>query len=250
MKNYMKKYLCSAIALIFSTNLFAAPTAQTIPEYKVNCEKVSMFISIYENKFIVRASWDTTPKFPNPVEHIEVGNLPFSKLKKFKFSCPNYSVAYDGNVVTFKGESLDILKEKIDGYKNNIDLYNSGFYRYPNIKKDWVKAGHYQFNLDSLKVGTIFHEFEEGEDIKNNRSHYQIPKETVIGYKVDNRELKPLIHNQEVYNYLEDFKNAKVIDIYHKYSQPYISEDSVARIHINKEEPTIRIYNKYPFPQN
>ena len=38
--------------------------------------------------------------------------------------------------------------------------------------------------------------------------------DTILGYKVNNGDLKPLLYENQVYEYYEDFENSETIDIF------------------------------------
>ncbi|MDO5770051.1 MAG: hypothetical protein Q4P13_11140 [Psychrobacter sp.] len=73
-----------------------------------------------------------------------------------------------------------------------------------------------------------------------------IPADAVLGYRVDNGALKPLIYDRKVYPYISDFKKAKVINIYQKLDS---GKPVMEKMTIDKSNGILRMYRLSVFPE-
>lgn len=241
----MGKNIFISSLLFFSGNLFA-----NIPTVKVNCDDVKISINtLIDDKFNFDAYWNDPGVFPNPPKYTEIGDSKRSTVKKFKFECPDFSVSYDGNMAEIKSRDNSSVLARVDSYGRQLNLYSISGYRYPNIKQGFFNSS-YSINLESLELKTSIWNIKQGEDLNNDILKYSsIKKDSIIGYKVNNGDLKPLLYDRKVSNYMSDFDTAKTIDIFHKISSSNVGV-TVQRIFIDKENGILRIYAKYPFPNN
>lgn len=239
----MHKFLMVLIVSFSSGKLLAE-----VPKIEVNCDDVIINNSPKESgKSRLVAFWKDPAVFPNPPKSNMVGDSDVSSIKKFQFSCPSYSLSYDGNIIEIKGITYEDAVSKLRG---EIPLYYAAGYEYPNIKQGYYSFG-YEFDLRDFLLKSNTNKVYPGTNLDTPSRFYSnintIFKGSILGYKVNNGELKPLLYEQQVSYYYEDFENAETIDIFHKInSSP--SSAIVQRIFINKSEGLVRIYYKYPFP--
>ncbi len=243
----MKKYLWGIAVLFSSVAINAQPTP--INEVKVNCDDVKLSMNTgRNNRFNFTAYWNDVPNFPNPPKSTEIGDSVRSKINQFNFTCPEFSVNYDGNTAIIKASNYNKLINLIAEYDREIELYSYSWYKYPNIKEGLMYVD-YSINIEKYNLKSGTYKLKEGEDLNKRIGRHDIPKEAIIGYKVNNGSLKPILHNRQISYYLDDLKNASVIDIYHKYeNDPFRVGASIQRIHIDKENSILKIYRKHAFP--
>ena len=241
----MKRILILSITLAFMAQASANTTP---PLVKVNCDDVKLSLNTtMDNRLNFSAYWNDEGTFPNPPKYTEIGDTRLSKIKKFRIECPDFSAIYDGNMAEIKSSSYSNAINKISSYGLEANLFSISGYRYPNIKKGFFNSS-YSINLETFDLKTSIWNIKEGDDLSGDILKYNaIKKDSIIGYKVDGGELKPLLYDRKVSNYKSDFDSAKTIDIYHKIS----SSDSgvtIQRIYIDKPKGLIRVYGKSPFP--
>lgn len=213
------------------------------PEIKVNCDtlKLSMGSSISTTIEVV-PYWKNPAVFPNPPTEGRVGR----DGQPYSVKCLNIAVSDNGDVVEVRAKDYQSLIDVIPTYSRELNFYGQGSYRYPNIREGFSFSG-YSFNLVNFELKSSIYTLKEGMDLSKNISTILgVPSQTVLAYKVDGGELKPLIYDRKVSKYLSDFKNANVIDIYQKLDKPMVME----RLTIDKLNGTIRMYRTNPFPQS
>lgn len=238
----MQKFFFTFMIMVFSNNVLAE-----IPLIKVNCDDV--LVNNTPRKSSERrlvAFWKSSAVFPNPSESHIVGDSEVSPGNKFKFSCPNYSLSYDGKVIEIKGITYEEARKVI---RNKVPLYYISGYKYPNIKQGFFSSG-YNFDLSNFLISSDYRTIKPGENFNLDEGYVRSVTnlgDTILGYKVNNGDLKPLLYENQVYEYYEDFENSETIDIFHKIARTP-SAAIVQRIFINKPEGLIRIYYEYPFP--
>lgn len=172
-----------------------------------------------------------------------------AKIKKFKIQCPDFSASYDGNVAEIKSNNYNGVLAKFSEFDLELHLYSISGYKYPNIKQGFLNSS-YSINLNNFSLKTSIYDLNEGEDFSDNfHRTLSVKKDSIIGYKINNGELKPLLYNRKVSNYKTDFNEAKTIDIYHKISNSNAGV-TIQRIFIDKEAGVLKIYGKSPFPAN
>lgn len=220
-----------------------------VPTVKVNCDDVKLSIhSTMESTLSFSAYWNDPATFPNPPKYTEIGDSKKSAAPKFKFECPKLKVSYDGNAAEIKSNSYSDIVDQIPSHYQKIDFFSISGYQYPNIKKGFINSS-YQFNLRTFDLKTSIYDLEEGQDLNNDLLKYMaIKKDSIIGYKINGGELKPLLYDRKVSRYKDDFNSAKTIDIFNKISSGNAGV-VVQRIYIDKESGILRIYKKSPFPQ-
>lgn len=251
----MIKKILLAAAISATMALPAFAVEQSTPKVvNVNCDNVSLNVTNdSQDYFRVTAYWTDEAKFPNPPEEMSVGDINGID-NKFSFVCPNLSVTYDGNIFEIKANSIDEIFKKpffqpsyVKNIKPIFDFHRHSFYMYPSIGAGFSTGG-YSINLKdyNLDTGSYF-DIKEGEVTTD----IDIPKEAVIGYRLNGGDLKPLLFNRKVSTYQEAFKQANTIDIYHKYVNEYLDRESkLERIFIDKPNGTIRFYKKFKFPKS
>lgn len=243
----MKKLLLGGVLSFVATSVLAA---SDLPLIKVNCDDVKLSINtVMDNRFNFSAYWNEPANFPNTPKYIEIGDTIRSKNKKFKFSCPGYLVSYDGNIAEIKAKDYPSILDLISKYDYDLNLYSYSWYRYPNIREGFMNIS-YGINIKDFHIKSSIYTSNEGDDLNVGFNHDNIPKEAIIGYKVDNGELKPLLFNRKIGYYLSDFENAKTIDIYSKYPEnKFRTGLTIKRIHIDKEGGIMRLYRESLFPE-
>lgn len=231
--------------------LVASGSHAELPLIKVNCQDVKFSVNtVQKNRFNFGAYWNDPAVFPNQPKYTEIGDKTShagSDILKFKINCEDFSSNYDGNVAEIKAANYDSVLEKLGKHNTDLNLYIRTGYKYPNIKEGFWSIG-YQIDLKdfSLKAGGIT--VKQGEDLSDKIYTFNsVEKSAVIGYKVDGGELKPLLYDRKVSNYLDDFANANTIEIFHK-NIGNESAVTIQKIFIDKENGILKIYRKFPFP--
>lgn len=242
----MKKIILTTLLLVFGAHSYAAEP----PIVKVNCDDVKLSLNTtMDNRLNFSAYWNDEGTFPNPPKYTEIGDTHLSKIKKFRIECPDFSASYDGNVAEIKAKEGAGIFARISGYDKQLNLFSISGYKYPNIKQGFFNSS-YSINLDDLILKTSIYEIKQGDDLNNDiLKYHSIKKDSIIGYKIDGGELKPLLYDRKVSNYIDDFNRAKTIDIFHKISSSNAGV-IIQRIFIDKENDVLRIYAKSPFPSN
>ncbi|KAB0650735.1 hypothetical protein F7P73_15720 [Acinetobacter bohemicus] len=242
----MRKIIGMVVLGVLGTSAFANPS---LPLIKVNCDDIKLSINtIRDDRFSFVAYWNEPAIFPNTPQYVEIGDSTRSKIKKFRFTCPDLSATYDGNTAEIKAKSYDSILGYISEFDYPVGLYSHSWYKYENIKKGLMNVG-YNFNIKDFKIESWIYKSKEGDDLNLGINYDHIPKEATIGYKVDGGELKPLLFNRKISYYLDDLGVAKKIDIYHKYpNDPFRVGESLKRIHIDKENGVLRFYRNHSFP--
>ncbi|MEQ1309618.1 hypothetical protein [Acinetobacter bereziniae] len=240
----MKKILLGALLAVSGF----ANAETSLPLVKVNCDDVKLSLNtVMDNKLNFGAYWNDAGVFPNPPKYTEIGDSVRSKIKKFKIQCPNFSASYDGNIAEIKSDNYEAVLAKFSKFDLDPKLYSISGYKYPNIKEGFMNSS-YSIDLNSFSLKTSIYDLVEGEDFNDNlRKTISVKKDSIIGYKVDGGELKPLLYDRRVSSYKNDFSSAKTIDIYHKISSSDVGV-VIQRIFIDKENGVLRIYRKSPFP--
>lgn len=256
----MKKYLSfmrvrgdvhkkTLMFLLATTIVNLAYANKDLPLVNVNCEDVKLSINTTrDNRFNFGAYWNEPAIFPNTPKYIEIGDSPRSKIRKFRFKCPDLSVSYDGDVAEIKSKDYPSILEYISKFDYSVGLYSYSWYKYKNIKEGVMNVS-YGFNIKDFYIESWVYKSKEGDDLNIGINYDNIPKEAVVGYKIDGAELKPLLFNRKVEYYLDDFKSANKIDIYHKYpNDTFKVGETLKRIHIDKGDGVLRFYRNHSFP--
>ena len=241
----MKKILIAGVLSGFMPSVFANTD---LPLIKVNCDDVKLSLNtVIENKLNFGAYWNDPGVFPDPPKYTEIGDSIRSKNKKFKIQCPDFSASYDGNMAEVRSNNYNNVLTKFSRFDLEPHLYSISGYKYPNIKQGFFNSS-YSINLNNFTLKTGIYELNEGEDFSDNLAKtLSVKKDSIIGYKVDGGELKPLLYDRKVSLYQDEFKGAKTIDIFHKISSSNIGV-AIQRVFIDKENGILRIYSKAPFP--
>jgi hypothetical protein len=221
------------------------------PIVKVNCDDVKIStMTIGKNDFRFYAYWNEPTQFPNPPVSKKVGRISNIEIKPFKFTCPNFSASFNGNIAEIKSENYQAVLEHLGKYDRTLDLYHYSFYRYPNIREGLITVD-YSIDLESFVFKTGIYTAHDGDDLNNSIHTSAVPKTSIIGYKVDGSELKPFLYDRKISNYKEDFDKANIIDIYHKMpSDDFRIGANIERIYIDKQNGILRIYLNSKFPSN
>lgn len=241
----MKKLLIIAVLGSATTGTFAN---SDLPLIKVNCDDVKLSLNtVMDNKLNFGAYWNDLGVFPEPPKYTEIGDSIRSKNKKFKIQCPDFSASYDGNVAEIKSSGYESVLARFSKFDLEPHLYSISGYKYPNIKEGFFNSS-YSIDLNNFNLKTGIYDLSEGEDFSDNlRKTLSVKKDSIIGYKINSGELKPLLYNRKVSNYKTDFNEAKTIDIYHKISSSNVGV-VIQRIFIDKDNGVLRLYGKSPFP--
>lgn len=234
---FMMKKLVFGSILAFG--LVANAQADDLPKLDVDCDSLNLTLSNSINTGLeVGAYWKKPAIFPNP----PIENSTRKYKKPFIIECPNLAISDDGNMVEIKAKDYKTLINFIPSFSRDFDLYRISGYKYPNIKEGFWSSG-YSLNLETFKLKSSIYDLKEGMDLSKSLI-LGVPSQTVLAYKIDGAELKPLIYDKKVSKYKLDFKNANIIDIYQKLDKPVIVE----RLTIDKANGMIRMYRKSPFP--
>lgn len=252
----MKKIL--GIIFLLPSMLFAKELP-IIPD--VNCDSLKIKVGGVNESVDIYAQWETLEQFPNPSKKIYVGDYPLSEQEKFRIECPNTKVSFDGNTLTVQGDSLDrVLKYFYNGptnvvltgafkdlYGSTIPLFSRGAYEYPNLKVGF-HGNRYSINLENLALEE--HNFILKEP-RSYKDQYQLAdlRQAVIGYKVDDKEIKPYFYNSILYAANSEFSNAKKIELFHKRAKDNDVGIMFEKIVIDKSTNTIQLIKKSDFPQ-
>lgn len=222
------------LALALSCYSLSATAVSDVKEVAVNCDNVKLNINTrYSTDFRATAFWVDANAFPNPPKENTTGYLYPGNVEYFKFSCPDYSVYYNRDMIEVKAKTYNDVLKAIPPTSQKINL----------------KFMSYTFDLATLELqdpraGLAYSRRSENTDILP-----MAPKTAVIGYKVDGGKLKPLLYNQVVSDYKPDLTKADKIDVYHKDDGSSLSQIK-HRIYIDKPNGILRIYSNHPFPKN
>lgn len=240
----MKKILL--FGLLAASGSHAEP-----PLVNANCQDMKFEVNtVQKNRFNFGAYWYEPAVFPNQPKYMEIGDKTSSSgsdILKFKIICDDFSTNYDGNIAEINAANYDAVLEKLGRNNTDLNLYIRTGYKYPNIKKGFWSIG-YDFSLKDFSLKILGKSLKEGDDLRNDFSTINsVESSALIGYKVDGGDLKPLLYDRKVSNYLNDFESAKIIEIFHKNSG---NEDAVTiqKILIDKQSGNLKIYRKFKFP--
>lgn len=208
--------------------------AKDLVKTAVDCETVKVELPKAYSKLHPVVTWEDRAQFPNPPTLRKVDG------KNYSFDCPNISSSYDGKVFKLKApnhkELINLVK---GGYSWNppvFSFYNHTSYVYPNIRARPIRYVH-MINIETL-------------EIKGTNSFDKLPKTVVMGYKVDNSELKPLYYNGVFSDYENEMRGADVIDIYYSYDdKEYGEKNSIEYIRIDKANGALELHESFKFPQ-
>lgn len=226
----MKKEVVGLIAMAVAVSV----QAKDIKPINVDCGTVNVELSNAHSEIHPIVTWDGGSKFPNPPNPKKINGTPYS------FSCPNLSSSYDGDVFRMKAPDYEQLEIAMRGgakYPGDriIRFYDHTDYVYPNIMRGRIPYVHW-INLNTHKV-----------TINNVLTS---TKEVVVGYRVNNGELKPLHYNGEFSDYQDDLKRADVLDVYYSYKdKKFGKKNMVERIHLDKPNGELALYKSFKFPQ-
>lgn len=217
-----------------------------------NCENVKISLGMgIDDHFEAKAEWRTIADFPKPSKVIEVGDNFKGTNPSFNFKCPDFSASYDGEVVELKAKSYEALLDRIifNPSKNDyrLDLFSHSWYRYPSIYEG-RNNNRYGINIKDfeLESGAGYFPIEEGN--KTTALNSDIPSYAVVGYKVNNGAIKPLLYESLVSNYKNDLESADTIDIFHHNPDAGNKGEDIQRIYIDKKNAILKIYRNYKFP--
>ena len=228
------KFLLLLSVLVTSCVSISAIAATDVKKLDVNCDNVKININTRSSaNFNLTASWVDTNVFPNPPKENSAGYLYPGNMQYFKFSCPNYSVYYDSDVIEIKAKTYKDIMAAIPSNSQKLNLRFMG----------------YTFDLANLELKDSMVGLAYSRRFGDDDIFAMAPKTAVIGYKVDGSHLKPMLYNQTVSDYKMDLVKANKIDIYHK-DDEVGSAKIQHRIHIDKPNGILRIYGNYPFPKN
>lgn len=230
---------------VISVLFFSYPAIANVQAWDVNCETVGLSFNTLDGNLEFSAYWKKPAVFPSPPSEVVAGDFNSGFSEGFSFNCPNLKVFYDQNLIKIKSNSYEDVLKIIGKHNKELELYSSGGYRYPNIRKGYHHTG-YSFNLESFYISSNLMKIKEGSDLSRNLQYSNLSSQTSIVYSLDNGRLEPLIYDSKVSKYRRSFKKAKVIDIYHFHP----SNSVVQRITIDKVNGELSLYKKYPFPKS
>ncbi|WP_119025120.1 hypothetical protein [Acinetobacter soli] len=253
----MKKLLGLAV-LLCTHNAYS----EVLPILKdVDCANLEIKVAGVNGDVYVYTEWNKEDHFPNPPKKVYAGDYVLSQIKKYRIECPNVSINYDGNELSVKGNQLDtVLDFFYNGPKNSkptgafkdiynyaIPIYSSGSYEFPNLKMGF-RGNSYKLDLKTLDLQENNFILKEP---KNYKDQYQVSKlnEAIIGYSIDDEEIKPFFYNSILYPVKDDFKKANKISIYHKRSQDNDIGIIFEKIEIDKTRNTVKLSKKFEFPK-
>lgn len=221
-----------------------------LPLVKVNCDDIKLSINTTrDNRFNFVAYWNEPAVFPNTPKYIEVGDSTRSQIKKFRIQCSDLIVKYDGDTAEIKAKDYESILNIISEYDYSVGLYSYGWYKYKNIRQGFMNIS-YKFNIKDFYIESWLYKSKEGDDLNSGIHHDNIPKEAIVGYKVNGGKLKPLLYDRKISYYLDDFNSADIIDVYHRYpNDQFRVGETLKRVHIDKKEGVLKFYRNYPFPQ-
>lgn len=256
MSQFLKKILSTSI---FFYILSYAPAAYSINSIEPNCDNVKISFGDDNNyhSFNPRVTWEKVGTFPNPTETIEVGGDADSKKLGFSFQCPDFSASYDNNLLEIKAKSydrvLELIKKSDSKYVDenrrldyDLNLYSYSWFEYPSISRG-LQTTSYGLNLKNIDLKKSRILAYPGQKLAHQFS--DISKDVVIAYKIDGKELKPLLFERNVSQYKADLVNANQIDIYHKNPDMQNKGQGVQRVLIDKKAGVLKVYRNYDFPQ-
>ncbi len=194
--------------------------------------------SAYNDYLVLKTYWKKSAEFPKPAQSGTFDNT------VYRYSQDGVSINSTKDYIEIKADSFDKIVEHMGNYKQAIPLLNRSGWRYPNIKSDPYS---YSFEFD-LKKMAFYPPFIASSPVKAGEklSTFDVNTSTVIGYRVGNGELKPVVHDMMVYDYSE-LKDADRFMIYAKAGKGDMKL-SAAAIEVDKPQGRLKVYRTYPFP--
>lgn len=194
--------------------------------------------SAYNDYLVLRTEWKKTAEFPKPAQSGTFDSV------VYRYSQDGVSINSTKDYIEIKAESFDKIVEHMGNFSQAIPLLNRSGWRYPNIKVDPYS---YSFEFD-LKKMAFYAPFGFSNAIKAGQKLYMtdVNTSTVIGYRVGDGELKPVVHDTTAYDYSE-LKDADRFMIYAKAGTGDMKL-SVAAIEVDKPQGRLKVYRTYPFP--
>lgn len=226
----MKRIILFGLA----AGLSFASHAKDVVNTDIDCETVKVELSRAHSELHPVVTWEDRAQFPKPPTLRKIDG------KNYSFTCPNMSSSYNGKSFKLKAPSYEELINLLKGgYSWNppfLNFYDHTTYVYPNIRAKPIYHTH-RMNIETL-------------DVKISHSYEKLSKTVVMGYKVDNSELKPLYYNGVFSDYKNEMKEADIIDIYYSYDDTeYGVKNSIEHILINKGSGEIELDETFKFPQ-
>src|SRR5690606_35367688 len=117
-----------------------------------------------KNNFSFYAYWNEPTTFPNPPQSKKIGKTSDGSFKSFRFSCPDFSASFNGNVAEIKSVNFQSAIDRIGEFDRVIDLYHYSFYRYPNIREGLITVS-YSFDLESFNLKSSIYTSKEGDNL-------------------------------------------------------------------------------------
>lgn len=227
--------------LVFSFSLGILPTCANATTKQISCDEVTFSFLTNNDYMTLSSDWKKNAVFPNSPQS---GTLRF---ENYSLICPNISLKQTNDIIEIKANSYDELIKHMSSYFPRVDLFNYSGYQYPNIHE-----GRYNFGLTFDLDKNAIREYGSMDSLNGGEklSSLSVPPSGVIGYKVNDGELKPLVFDGVVSDYKSDFANYDKLTIFIKSevstnSQP---KQSFQALEIDKANGLLRIYKKHLFP--
>lgn len=225
---------------VFAKNPYKDPSSELFKERKddtFGCENLRFYI---DNDSII-GRYQKEAQFPNPPERVYLGGPTFGEAKPFEISCPEISAKYDGNIYEFKAKTYQDIWKYVS-VSGGISFYYHYGYKYPAIRADFYsnKIGFNPIDFQVFRDHRLIHRTVGNAEFSNY-------KDVVIGYKIDNGKLEPLLYNGKLTtDYQHIFAKANEFQLFYKQKEDYGVK--IQSVYINKSEGVIRLYRKMPFP--
>lgn len=226
----------SAIASLAESS--GADRLPTWQDFTKPLPDLSYSFDAYNDYLVLKTYWKKTAEFPNPAQSGTLDSV------VYRYSQDGVSINSTKDYIEIRAESFDKIVEHMGNYSQAIPLLNRSGWRYPNIKSDPYS---YSFEFD-LKKMAFYAPFGFSSSVKAGQklSSLEVNTGTVIGYRIGDGELKPVVHDMTAYDYSE-LKDADRFMIYAKAGKGDMKL-SVAAVEVDKPQGRLKVYRTYPFP--
>ncbi|OOR83915.1 hypothetical protein [Moraxella canis] len=195
-----------------------------------------------DDKLTLITRWKKDAIFPNPP-------------KSGEYSSPIYKYSQDGVSINSTKDYIEIKAKNYatlinafpydsNGFGASIPIFSNTGFIYPNIKMDYYSYT-VRFSLSTLHILDNFGWSgikEEGD----KASWLEANTASVIGYRIGQGELKPILHDSTYYDYKE-LLDADVFTIYAKAGAGE-AKLATAAIYVDKPQGLVRAYRRHAFP--
>lgn len=194
------------------------------------------FVAINDYLYLT-TYWKKSAVFPEPAQS---GT---KDARIYKHSQDGISINSTKDYIEIKADNFDKITKHMSANHGRIPIFNQFGYRYP-----YIREGMYSYSFELALAQMDFYDYSLYRPLQAGKSVLSFSANTasVIGYRIGNGELKPILHDLKVYDYSE-LKTADSFMIYAKAGQGDVKL-AAAAILVDKPKGLLRVYRTYPFP--